>query len=44
MKKMLSVDDLARDERFNRIQIEETVFDRFRINAKIDPGKFEARK
>src|SRR6266852_8853306 len=27
MKRMLSVDDLARDERFERIRIEETVFD-----------------
>jgi uncharacterized ferritin-like protein (DUF455 family) len=27
MKKMLAVDDLARDERFKRISIEETVFD-----------------
>jgi hypothetical protein len=24
--------------------IEETVFDRFRLNAKIDPRKFEVRK
>ena len=27
MKRMLSVDDLARDDRFERIRIEETVFD-----------------
>ena len=27
MKKMLSIDDLARDDRFHRIRIEETVFD-----------------
>jgi hypothetical protein len=27
MKRMLSVDDLARDERFERIQIEDVVFD-----------------
>src|SRR5437764_12198261 len=33
MKRMLSVDDLARDERFNRIQIEETVFDPRRATA-----------
>jgi hypothetical protein len=24
--------------------IEETVFDRFKVNAKIDPKKFEVRK
>ncbi len=27
MKRMLSVDDLARDERFQRIRIEDLVFD-----------------
>ena len=33
MKKMLSVDDLARDARFHRIRIEETVFDPRNANA-----------
>ncbi len=32
MKKMLSVDDLARDDRFQRIQIEDVVFDPRRSN------------
>ena len=32
MKRMLSVDDLARDERFERIRIEELVFDSRRAN------------
>src|SRR5688572_8423552 len=33
MKRMLTVDDLARDERFERIRIEEVVFDPRRSNA-----------
>ena len=37
MKKMLTVDDLARDERFQRIRIEETVFDPRRTFA--DPKR-----
>src|SRR3954465_10918092 len=46
MKKMLAVDDLARDERFNRIQIEETVFDPRRAAAParniFSPKSYEA--
>jgi uncharacterized ferritin-like protein (DUF455 family) len=34
MKRMLSVDDLARDERFERIRIEEVVFDPRRADRK----------
>src|SRR4028119_292703 len=32
MKKMLSVDDLARDARFHRIRIEDSVFDPRNVN------------
>jgi uncharacterized ferritin-like protein (DUF455 family) len=46
MKKMLAVDDLARDERFNRIQIEETVLDPRRATAParniFSPKSYEA--
>jgi uncharacterized ferritin-like protein (DUF455 family) len=41
MKRMLSVDDLARDERFQRIRIEEVVFDPRRTSRMRQGGQFK---
>jgi uncharacterized ferritin-like protein (DUF455 family) len=41
MKRMLSVDDLARDERFQRIRIEEVVFDPRRSSRLRQGGAFK---